>query len=256
LPRAVFALLTLLLCIPARAGSGVWTGQALTKDLAPDKRRSTLLWLDLHERQTGETFNAIVRPGVGVKLLPTLTLWTGYAWIPTVGDAVSHENRLWQQAIGTGTLGEMKLMGRLHFEQRFLEGASNIGLRLRTFGRIGVPIQGPVGLSLWDEAFIRLNENAGNSEAFDQNRTFAGFYHQAPGIRVEMGYLNLLRGKDPTVDHLAAAYVFLSPKCKPKPPPTVERAAERSRPSAVVFSKLLWSDSTHGYGPGSQDYFV
>jgi hypothetical protein len=34
-----------------------------------------------------------------------------------------------------------------------------------------------------------------------------------------MGYLNLLRGSEPTVDHLAAAYVFISPKLKPAPPP-------------------------------------
>jgi len=215
----LIAVLILILSAPAQAGSGVWTGQALTVDLAPDKSRSPLLWLDLHERQTGETFNAIVRPGVGVKLLPQLTLWTGYGWIPTVGDSVSHENRIWQQAIGTSNLGAAKLMARLRFEQRFLEGASNVGLRLRAFGRLGAPIRGPVGLSLWDEAFIRVNENAGNGDPFDQNRIFAGFFHQSPGIRVEMGYLNLLRGSEPTVDHLAAAYVFISPKLKPAPPP-------------------------------------
>jgi len=216
MPRSVFVLLLVLLSFPARAGSGVWTGQALTMALAPDAKRSAMLWLDLHERQTGETFNAIVRPGVGIKLHPQLTLWTGYGWIPTVSDTVSHESRIWQQAIGTGDLAGAKLMGRLRFEQRFLEGASNVGLRVRTFGRVGVPLQGPVGLSVWDEAFLRLNENGGNSDTFDQNRVFAGLYHQAPGIRVEMGYLNLLRGNEPTVDHLAAAYVFISPKLKAK----------------------------------------
>ena len=36
--------------------------------------REPLLWLDLHERQTGGTFNAIVRPGVGIRLIPGLSV--------------------------------------------------------------------------------------------------------------------------------------------------------------------------------------
>ena len=157
-----------------------------------------------------------MRPGVGAKLMPGLTVWAGYAWIPTVTETTTHEHRLWQQVIGQKKAGALALMGRVRFEQRFLEGASGVGLRLRTFGRVGSPIAGPVGLSVWDEAFLRLNDNGGNREVFDQNRIFAGLYHQAPGVRVEMGYLNLARGSQPTVDHLVAAYVFLSPRLKPR----------------------------------------
>lgn len=215
--QLVSALFALFLLSPvAQAGAGVWAGQGFTLDLNPDRRQSLLLWLDLHERQTGATFNAIVRPGVGVKLIPGLTLWAGYGWIPTVGDNVTHEHRLWQQVIGESNPGPLKLMGRLRFEQRFLEGADNVGLRLRGFGRLGAPIRGPVGVSVWDEAFIRLNDNGGDSQPFDQNRLFVGMYHSSGWLRVEMGYLNLIRGLEPRVDHLAAAYVFISPKLKRK----------------------------------------
>lgn len=212
--RAVGMAMALLCSTSASAAPGVWMGQALTVNLKPTAKVAPLLWLDLHERQTGGTFAAIVRPGVGVKLIPGLTLWAGYAWIPTVADGVQHEHRIWQQVIGQTNPGVVKLMGRVRFEQRLLEGADNVGLRVRAFGRLGAPLSGPVGVSVWDEVFVRANDNGGAAAGFDQNRVFAGVYHQAPGLRVEVGYLNLVVGTDPTVHHLAAAYVFLSPKTR------------------------------------------
>ena len=192
---------------------GVWTGQLMTLDLDAEKDAGLKVWLDLHERQMPSSFVAIVRPGIGWDTGKGLSFWAGYGWIPTWdGETLRNENRIWQQVIGKVKTESVGLMGRLRLEQRVLDGAPKVGHRIRVFARAGFKLNQTYGLSLWDEAFIHLNNTSFSTPGLNQNRLFFGPYIKAgKGWRTEFGYLNLLVNTSDglAVNHVLAMNLFI-----------------------------------------------
>ncbi|MGC6513736.1 MAG: DUF2490 domain-containing protein [Myxococcota bacterium] len=192
---------------------GVWTGQLMSIDLDAEKDAGLKVWLDLHERQMPGSFVAIVRPGIGYDTGKGVSVWAGYGWIPTWdGDTLRNEHRIWQQAIGKTTVKAVSLMGRLRLEQRFLDGASKVGHRVRVFARSGFKLTESYGLSLWDETFIHLNDTSFSTPGLNQNRAFFGPYIKAEkGWRTEFGYLNLVvnQGDSLAMSHVLAMNIFI-----------------------------------------------
>ena len=171
------------------------------------------LWLDLHSRRGEGVTMEIVRPGVGYIFTPWLSVWGGYAWVPTFKDnpqSYSAENRIWEQVILSHTVGgQLALQSRSRFEQRFSTEGSGVGNRFREFVRAGwLPLGSPVGLVLWDEIFFGFNDTDWGAVAgYDQNRLFlGGMIPIDDWARVEAGYLMVHLNRDP--QQLVSAIAF------------------------------------------------
>lgn len=212
----VSVLLFLLGCAlsSAHAKEGIWIGAFAQAPVGESEK--VRLWLDLHDRRGKSTAVNLVRPAVGWSLTPRSSLWLGYAWIPTVPDegAVTHEHRIWQQALlSAAPTDGLSLLLRPRLEERFLPGES-LGLRVRLFGRAGLRLREDWGVALWDEVFVQLNEPGWTAPAgLDQNRLFVGpFVQPSPDVRVEVGYLQqwLPRPEESTLYHLSAMNLFVS----------------------------------------------
>lgn len=176
-------------------------------------------WLDLHARRGNGRTVFIVRPGVGYDVLPWLSLWAGYAWIPTVNNDADdgHEHRAWQQV----TLHHrfdwgLSLQSRTRFEQRFSNLGDDVGFRLREFVRVNWHPEptAPLGIASWNELFVGLNDTDWTAPAgLDQNRTFIGPFLPIPNVgRLEIGYLlaYLRRPGGDRVVHALAMNLFFS----------------------------------------------
>lgn len=193
-----------------------WTGMMTTAKLGSD--RAPFLWTDLHMRRGGPGTTYLIRPGVGLNVKPWLSVLGGYASIPVDRDEAegSNEHRIWQQVVLRKVGARLSLSSRTRFEQRFGDGASDVGLRLRELVRVAwQPRDGSAyGLVTWDELFIGLNDTDwGAQRGFDQNRLFAGAYVKLQStVRVELGYLFVFleRGDTDIAAHALATNVFLT----------------------------------------------
>ena len=140
-----------------------WNAGMFTADLGQDRTPGPALWLDLHVRQGEQDRVHIVRPGLGLRVTPYLSLWAGYAWIPVSPneDSTRHEHRIWQQLILQFALAHrVRFMSRTRYEQRFGQDGDEVGLRLRQMLRASwMPDPDlPIGLAAWDEIFFGLND--------------------------------------------------------------------------------------------------
>ncbi len=189
------------------------------------------LWLDVHARRGAGSTVGLFRPGVGVTLAPWVSLWAGYAWIPTFvdgpGDTV-HEHRIWQQLVLRHRIAAwgISLQSRTRLEQRFSTAGDETGWRMRHFARVGwrPHPEHPLGLVLWDEVFVGLGTTDwGAPSGLDQNRLFLGpFLQMAPSARLEGGYLFVhLEREGARQAHVLAVNLFLS--LRPDPPPPAVR---------------------------------
>jgi hypothetical protein len=164
----------------------------------------------------------IVRPGLGLALSERVTLWLGYAWVPTDPSGPANgtsEHRLWQQVMWTTPLpfGEFTLLSRTRLEQRFFEHSGDTGWRLRQFTKVTHPLalEGRLYASLWDEVFLALDDTDWGARAgLDQNRSFGGMgLRLAPGVALEAGYLNqyiFRQVRDDASNHILAISLYLN----------------------------------------------
>lgn len=227
------AALTSTAALPeARADDvGGWLSEWLWVDFKkPNKTHGFQIWLDLHQRAWGTNNLFIFRPGIGYEVGKGITLWAGYAFIPslTAGtpDSNRFEHRIWEQAVITQKVKTVALQGRVRLEQRFRQDADGVGERLRLFGRAGFFFGAHTewGWAVWDEALFNLNTTPVWNEGFDQNRAFTGpFFHSKSGVRVEFGYMNyLVNRKDVGLydSHVAMINLFflVNPFQLPKQP--------------------------------------
>jgi|GEM_PF-3666966 len=247
---AAALLLALAACVPAAAQAqesppdpseighrpGVWAGAfygGLLNVGGPEKT-GLHLWFDLHLRQRPPvsdggvgSFLAIVRPGIGYRFLPWLTLDVGYAFLPVVsaaGPVLGAEHRAWTHLVVAKKLGPVALQFRPRFEVRFSGSSDTPGARLRTFGRVNVDIAGPVYLPIWDEAFWQLNRFGSLEAGLDENRAFVGVgVKPVPWLGLELGYMNRWlparnTGGTPQMQHTALLVASVSPPPgKPRP---------------------------------------
>ncbi len=196
-----------------------WSAVVATGQLQPDAP-SARAWFDGHARRGDAGTVVILRPGVGYTFAPWITAWVGYAWIPYFDDANDErvdEHRMWQQLTLQETFaqGRILLQSRTRLEQRFHESTSSLGWRAREFVRFNYrpSATADVGLAIWDELFVGLNEPAFAVQGYDQNRLFVGPALYTPyGVRVEAGYLfvHLNRSPNNQVQHVAAVNMFVA----------------------------------------------
>jgi len=160
----------------------------------------------------------ILRPGLGYSLADNLSLWLGYAVIPTMEpfSAVSfNENRIWQQILWTPQTSIGPITSRTRLEQRFTR-APDVSYRLRQLVRMAYPLDFAPGFMLvgWEELFLNLNSTGAIAAGFDQNRLFVGVgYAFDEHLRTEVGYMNQYIYRDTTTDlmtHVLSLSLFLN----------------------------------------------
>lgn len=211
----------------------VWSallGTFATQPAPPDLS----FWLDVHGRRGDAGTVVLVRPGIGARIFDWLSVWAGYGWIPTYDDLTGgdvHEHRIWEQVILQHRFADfgVALQSRTRFEQRFHESGGDVGFRLRQFVRANwqPSPEVPIGIALWDELFVGLNDTDwGAPSGVDQNRLFIGpFLSMAPWARLEAGYLfvYLDRGTTDLYAHVLAVNLFVMTRPPaPAPPPEPE----------------------------------
>ncbi len=215
-------LAVLAVCQPARADTQqefqAWTALLATADLTAGPTGPSL-WFDVHGRRAEGAATHILRPGIGYRLSPLISLWMGYAWTPVfpAGEKRRDEHRLWQQlTLNHNFDSGLALQSRTRLEQRFSPHGDDIGYRVREFVRAGYTFGAAgVGLVAWDELFVGLRKtNFGAPSGLDQNRAFAGLLWSMPRWgRLELGYLNVyIHRNDDTVAHVVAANLFMALK--------------------------------------------
>lgn len=135
----------------------------------------------------------LVRPAIGYRLTPKLSLWQGYGWTPLFEPGFADEHRAFQQLLYEDRIGETAFTNRTRLEERFIEGAGGTAVRLRSMFRLAHPISADKKWAVvgYDEFFFNLNStDNGPVSGFDQNRLFLGVSRQVnPQLRVETGYL-------------------------------------------------------------------
>lgn len=148
-------------------------------------------------------------------LAPGLTVMAGHAWTPNFSP-YRNENRLWQQLAYTLQPGWWLLSTRLRMEERWIQNADDVALRLRLFFRAQYHFaeNKVFAWAFWNELFANLNNvNGGPKLGFDQNRAFMGpSLGVGPRARFEVGYLNVFieshSGTTPDLlDHTLATFM-------------------------------------------------
>jgi len=88
-------------------------------------------------------------------------------------------------------IGRVRIGGRMRVEERWRDGLSGTGVRLRPFVRLMLPIAGKLSLLASHESFINLGGGAGQRGGYDRARNFLGLgVPLIKGVGVEFGYLN------------------------------------------------------------------
>ena len=151
---------------------------------------------------------------VGRKLDKVTTLWLGYTFDPhyTHGTFTRREHRFRQQASfdNFAKLGPVKLSGRLRLEERWREGLSGTGWRLRPQIKATMPLAGKVNLAVASEPFIDLNttvfQKVGGLERM--RNSISVVVPLSKHVSVDVGYLNqhgFVRGGPDTSDNVITA---------------------------------------------------
>lgn len=133
---------------------------------------------------------------IGKKVNKVVTLWLGYTFDPQYshGNFRVREHRFRQQINfdNFAVLGKVKLSGRVRLEERWREGKTGTGWRLRPQVKATIPVAGKVTLSLSNEDFIDLNNTSFQSvDGLERMRN--AIYITVPmskKITIDFGYLN------------------------------------------------------------------
>ena len=183
---------------PARAADEdlqSWTAATATIDV----NKKVVVWLEGQLRMTDNAARAgqiLLRPGIGFKLDKTTTAMLGYAYVRTdpIGPALMNEHRIWQQ-LAFRIAGDGKgvtLTARSRLEQRFIEGSSDMGLRMRQQIRVTFPLAGSVRGVVWTEPFVTFNTTSwGQRRGLDRWRNSVALAIPiSKTVMIEPGYLN------------------------------------------------------------------
>lgn len=102
-------------------------------------------------------------------------------------------------------IGPVKIGARMRVEERWRDGLSGTGVRLRPFVRLTLPVTGKLNLLASHESFVNLGGGAGQRGGYDRARDFLGIgVPLAKRVGVEIGYLNQWTRNAPTAG--AAAF--------------------------------------------------
>jgi hypothetical protein len=152
---------------------------------------------ELHARWTDDlgTYNRIVlRVNGGRLVTPRLELFAGYENTRPGTPGVRHEQRVWEQVEYTHRPGRWSFAGRARLEERFIERADAVAVRLRCRFRA----QHPLARTRWtlaatEELWIHLNSVEGTTlEGVDQNRVaLTALRFLNPHLSIEPGYMHV-----------------------------------------------------------------
>lgn len=136
----------------------------------------------------------MLQPSLIYQVHPNVSVAQGYAKIFAFEPGVGSEQRLWQQVQINRVLGkEWGLSVRSRLEERFIEGVSGTGLRLREQIKLTrpLPFNKKYYVVLSNEAWINLNKQAPGTElGYQQNWAYIGLGRRFLGSsNVEVGYM-------------------------------------------------------------------
>ena len=200
----VFAIVFVLLVVP-RAGWALEQDRQLWLNgtvQGPIHGR-LLYYVEVQTRSGGDfdrpTYQAFVRPMIGVRVNNVLALHLGYAMVFDYSSAGEDalENRFYVQSLWTlPKLGPLQISNRTRVEYRLRTDGDDGAWRARTLLRFCAPLFG--GEKKWfrpilsGEVFAHLSDaDWGPRQGFDQVRSFGGF--EIPLVdqwTAEIGYLN------------------------------------------------------------------
>ena len=88
-------------------------------------------------------------------------------------------------------IGPLGVGVRLRMEERWREGSSGTGVRIRPFVRLTLPVTGKLNLLASHESFVNLGGGAGQRGGYDRARDFLGLgVPLSKRVGIEIGYLN------------------------------------------------------------------
>jgi len=221
--RPLLAATALLAALPAaaetREDEQVWLNATVTGPVAGN----IIYFAEVQPRfadGVSRLGQLILRPAIGVKLAPNLTVYQGYAHVvlPIENGRDRNEERSFQQVswtIAKGRRGE--LSSRTRMEQRWLSTGGDTGWRLREMIRAETPLgrdSRSIAALGWVEGFFALNDTDwGAKKGFDQIRGFAGLEIPLKGAStIEAGYLNQTvnaAGNRTNINHVASLTLFV-----------------------------------------------
>lgn len=156
----------------------------------------------------GRNFSQLIlRPAAGYQLNKNVSLWQGYAWVPSNIPTRRDEHRIYQQLQVNNSFTKLAMVNRTRLEQRWIEGTGGTAVRARHMLRLAIPFTESKKWSwiLYDELFINLNGPQGAPKAgFDQNRIFVGLNRTFNrNVNAEIGYINnYVNRADPVADRM------------------------------------------------------
>ena len=206
---ATFVALTASLAPSAMAENQIWTNYELKKEATAGLPVELTLNGEVRFEPDGEVEQFVLRPGVAYAINKRLKVSGGYRYGQTLQEGPDLiEHRLWQQANYALTeIGDARIAGRTRLEQRFREGESGTGWRIRQQLSLEHPLaKSGIRFALSNEIIIGLVETDwGNPDGLQENRARASLRWTAGGVGWEAGYLNQFRNggaDDQTNDHI------------------------------------------------------
>jgi hypothetical protein len=156
---------------------------------------------------------------LGYRVNDRVTIAAGYTHDPqyAAGHFTAMEHRAREQVSfdNLARLGAARLSARVRLEQRWREGASGTGWRLRPYAKATLPLAGKLAVNVSSEPFFNLNRTPfQRSTGLDKVRNLVSL--SAPlskTLSAEAGYMNqhgFVRGGPDTSDNIAYLALSLS----------------------------------------------
>lgn len=187
----------------------LWTNITTTGSVSKELPK-VKYWLEYQGRfgEDASTLSQLLlRPGIGYQLVPSTSIWIGYAWIHTAQPFATNpnnENRIWQQILWNNKSQRFLFTLRSRLEQRLLPNTLHTAWRYRQLLKISyfIPHHEKFMLIGMEEIFYHINNfNQQNNSGLDQNRAFIGVgYKTTAQSTIELGYLNQNIRRDPRAD--------------------------------------------------------
>jgi hypothetical protein len=219
---AVIPVTALAVSAPASASDDaqLWTGGNVTVKLSDHWRLSEEITVRFSDHRNG-LYEIESNTLVGYRVGKGVTVWGGYTHDPqySAGDFTVMEHRAREQVTvdNLAELGGGRLSGRMRMEQRWRDGLSGTGWRVRPFLKYALPLQkgGRTSFVLSSELFFNLNTTAfQRTSGLDRVRTFVGFsVPLAKNLAADVGYLNqhtFVRHGPDADDHVASIALNLN----------------------------------------------
>lgn len=180
-------------------------------------------WLEGQGRfgnDTSRFSQGMARTGLGYALSDKVSIWLGYAFIPTeepFAKVPFDEHRIWQQLLWSEKIADTTFTSRSRLEQRFVQTGNDVGWRYRQLLKASYAPAAWNGFSLVasDEFFANVNNTDWRAHSgFDQNRFFVGVgYSFDSHVKTEVGYMHQYINKNKAqdlMDHILSVNFILN----------------------------------------------